>query len=89
MTEIYHYDAKNRPVSGYAAAIFTYDGPSPHAPLDRWYRVADSTGKERDSESGNDFAMARYDISRLGRFSSPDPSLATPAIPNPSIATPM
>ena len=27
----------------------------------------------RDSESGNDYAQARYNINRLGRFSSPDP----------------
>ena len=26
----------------------------------------------RDSESGNDYAQARYDITRFGRFSSPD-----------------
>jgi RHS repeat-associated protein len=31
------------------------------------------TTYERDSESGNDYAMARYDINRLGRFASPDP----------------
>lgn len=31
------------------------------------------TSYERDTESGNDYALARYDISRLGRFSSPDP----------------
>ncbi len=31
------------------------------------------TTHERDSESGNDYAMARYDVSRLGRFSAPDP----------------
>jgi RHS repeat-associated protein len=27
----------------------------------------------RDPESGNDYAQARYNVSRLGRFSSPDP----------------
>jgi RHS repeat-associated protein len=31
------------------------------------------TSYERDSESGNDYAMARSNINRLGRFSSPDP----------------
>jgi len=30
------------------------------------------TTYERDSETGNDFAMARYAVSGLGRFSSPD-----------------
>jgi RHS repeat-associated protein len=32
------------------------------------------TGKERDSESGNDYFGARYYASTMGRFSSPDPS---------------
>jgi RHS repeat-associated protein len=39
------------------------------------------TAYERDSESGNDYAMARYNVNRLGRFSSPDPlagSIANP-----------
>ena len=31
------------------------------------------TTYERDSESGNDFAVARYYINRLGRFASVDP----------------
>jgi RHS repeat-associated protein len=30
------------------------------------------TSYERDAESGNDYAMARYHVNRLGRFSSPD-----------------
>ncbi len=33
-----------------------------------------STGKERDSESGNDYFGARYYGSNMGRFMSPDPS---------------
>ena len=33
-----------------------------------------STGKERDSESGNDYFGARYYASTMGRFLSPDPS---------------
>jgi RHS repeat-associated protein len=32
------------------------------------------TGKERDSESGNDYFDARYMASSMGRFLSPDPS---------------
>jgi RHS repeat-associated protein len=32
------------------------------------------TGKERDSESGNDYFGARYYASSMGRFLSPDPS---------------
>ena len=31
------------------------------------------TGKERDSESGNDYFGARYYSSAMGRFMSPDP----------------
>jgi RHS repeat-associated protein len=36
------------------------------------------TGKERDSESGNDYFGARYYGSSMGRFMSPDPLMATP-----------
>jgi RHS repeat-associated protein len=39
------------------------------------------TSYERDPESANDYAMARYDVNRLGRFNSPDPvpgSIADP-----------
>jgi RHS repeat-associated protein len=32
------------------------------------------TGKERDTESGNDYFGARYYASNMGRFMSPDPS---------------
>src|SRR5580658_8042057 len=32
------------------------------------------TGKERDTESGNDYFGARYYASSMGRFMSPDPS---------------
>jgi len=42
-----------------------------------WYNAAGDklmfTTYERDAESGNDYAMARYNVSRLGRFSSQDP----------------
>ncbi len=34
-----------------------------------------STGKEHDSESGNDYFEARYYSSAMGRFMSPDPSV--------------
>jgi len=43
-----------------------------------------STGKERDSESGNDYFPARYYASSMGRWTSPDPSglyLADPENP--------
>jgi RHS repeat-associated protein len=42
-----------------------------------WYETGITTKLkfttyERDGESGNDYAMARYHVNRLGRFSSPD-----------------
>jgi len=40
-----------------------------------------STGKERDTESGNDYFGARYDSSSMGRFLSPDPLGGTLANP--------
>ncbi|HEX9272995.1 MAG TPA: RHS repeat-associated core domain-containing protein [Candidatus Binatia bacterium] len=39
------------------------------------------TSYERDSESGNDFAMARYYHVRFGRFCSPDPLMGNTADP--------
>lgn len=50
-----------------------------HYPFgEAWYSDAGSTkwkftSYERDSESGNDYAIFRYYQNRLGRFSSPDP----------------
>jgi RHS repeat-associated protein len=43
-----------------------------------WYASSSTTkfkftSYERDSESGNDYAMMRTSVNRLGRFSSPDP----------------
>ena len=46
---------------------------------DTW---ANSTGKERDAESGNDYFGARYYASTMGRFLSPDPSNLYFANPN-------
>jgi RHS repeat-associated protein len=37
-----------------------------------------TTGKERDTESGLDYFVARYYGSNMGRFMSPDPLMATP-----------
>jgi RHS repeat-associated protein len=50
-----------------------------HYPFgETWYETGTTsklkfTSYERDPESGNDYAMARSYINRLGRFSSPDP----------------
>ncbi len=41
------------------------------------------TGYERDSETGLDFAQARYFAANLGRFASPDPVLSSGRIPLP------
>lgn len=40
-----------------------------------------STGKERDAESGNDYFMARYYASSMGRFLSPDWSAKAEPVP--------
>jgi len=40
-----------------------------------------STGKERDTESGNDYFMARYYSSAMGRFLSPDWSAKAEPVP--------
>jgi RHS repeat-associated protein len=55
---------------GFAASGIAYDPTENHF-----------TGKERDTESGNDYFGARYFGSSMGRFLSPDPlggSLANP-----------
>jgi RHS repeat-associated protein len=53
-------------------------GEQGHFPYgETWYATNTTTkweftSYERDSESGNDYAMARYHVNRLGRFSSLD-----------------
>ena len=39
----------------------------------RMFFMIPFTGKERDSESGNDYFGARYYAASMGRFMSPDP----------------
>ncbi|WP_164981467.1 RHS repeat-associated core domain-containing protein [Silvibacterium dinghuense] len=46
------------------------------------------TGKERDTESGNDFFGARYYSSSLGRFLSPDWSATPTAVPYADLTDP-
>jgi len=41
------------------------------------------TGKERDTESGNDYFGARYYASTMGRWLSPDPVIVSPELNNP------
>jgi RHS repeat-associated protein len=57
-----------------------------HFPFgESWYNASGDkllfTSYERDSESGNDYAVARFNVNRLGRFSAVDPlngSIADP-----------
>jgi RHS repeat-associated protein len=46
------------------------------------------TGKERDTESGNDYFGARYYASSMGRFMSPDWSGATVPVPYANLSDP-
>jgi RHS repeat-associated protein len=46
------------------------------------------TGKERDTESGNDYFDARYYASNLGRLMSPDWSAAVEPVPYTNLANP-
>ena len=56
----------------------TVVGQQAHFPYgEDWYASSSTTkfkftSHERDSESGNDYAMMRTSVNRLGRFSSPD-----------------
>jgi len=58
-----------------------------HFPFgESWYETGSAsklkfTSYERDSESANDYAMARSYVNRLARFSSPDPVAGS--LPNP------
>jgi RHS repeat-associated protein len=63
-------------------------GEQGHYPFgEQWYATNTTTkffftSYERDSsDSGNDYAMARFYINRFGRFSCVDPSLGTPGDP--------
>lgn len=46
------------------------------------------TGKERDTESGNDYFGARYYGSNMGRFMSPDWAAKPQAVPYSSLGNP-
>ena len=50
--------------------------------------LASARGKERDSESGNDYFGARYYASSMGRFMSPDWSETPEAVPYANLANP-
>ena len=75
-TKYYHQDhLSNRLVTDSSGNVIAQLGHFPFG--ESWYKTSNDkflfTTYERDSESGNDYAMARYNVSRLARFSSPDP----------------
>ncbi len=75
-TKYYHQDhLSNRLVTDSSGNTLAQMGHFPYG--ESWYNATNDkllfTTYERDSESGNDYAMARYHVSRLARFSSPDP----------------
>ena len=76
-TTYYHPDhLSNRVLSDSTGASV---GQREHYPFgENWYESGTTTklkftSYERDAESGNDYAMARFDVDRLGRFLTPDP----------------
>jgi RHS repeat-associated protein len=75
-TKYYHEDhLSNRLVTDSSGNTLAQMGTFPYG--ESWYNASNDklvfTTFERDSESGNDYAQARHNISRLARFSSPDP----------------
>jgi RHS repeat-associated protein len=62
-------------------------GEQGHYPYGELWYASNSTTKfiyssyERDAESGNDYAIARYYINRYARFCTADPVMGTPADP--------
>jgi RHS repeat-associated protein len=83
-THYYHRDhTSNRLVTDSTGNVTEQLGHYPYG--ESWYNSTNDklffTSYERDFESGNDYAQARYNISRLGRFSSADPLSGSPANP--------
>jgi RHS repeat-associated protein len=74
-TKYYHQDhLSNRLVTDSSGNTSAQMGHFPFG--ESWYNATNDklvfASYERDSESGNDYAMARYYVNRLARFSSPD-----------------
>ncbi|MGC1617888.1 MAG: RHS repeat-associated core domain-containing protein [Candidatus Acidiferrum sp.] len=83
-TTYYHQDhLSNRVVTDTNGNTLEQLGHYPFG--ESWYNSSNDkllfTSYERDAESGNDYALARYYISRLGRFNSPDPVSGNPTNP--------
>jgi RHS repeat-associated protein len=75
-TTYYHQDhLSTRLVTDSSGNVIEQLGHFPYG--EPWYDTGNEKWKfttyERDSESLNDYAQARYGVNRLGRFSSPDP----------------
>jgi RHS repeat-associated protein len=76
-TTTYHH-ADHLSVRLSTNASGTKVGDQGHFPFGETWYLKNTTTKwqftsyERDAESGNDYAMTRYHINRVGRFSSPD-----------------
>ncbi len=75
-TRYYHQDhLSNRLVTDSNGNTLAQLGHYPFG--ESWYNASSDkllfTSYERDSESGNDYALMRYGINSLARFSSPDP----------------
>jgi RHS repeat-associated protein len=83
-TKYYHQDhLSNRLVTDSSGNASEQMGHFPFG--ESWYNATSDkllfTSYERDSESGNDYAMARFYVNRLARFSSPDPLAGSTASP--------
>jgi hypothetical protein len=65
-------DSTGTVVENYAFGEAWYEGATPNK--------LKFTSYERDAESANDYAMARFNVNRLRRFSSPDPIAVPRAI---------
>jgi|GEM_PF-3125426 len=86
---VYIYDAKGsipqtwnlRPCDCLHNARPTTMTPSTFCATKARFLRSSSTGKERDTESGNDYFEARYYSSSMGRFMSPDWSAKIEPVP--------
>ncbi len=83
-TKYYHQDhLSNRLVTDSSGNVSAQIGHYPYG--ESWYNGTSDklafTSYERDSESGNDYALARYYINRLARYSSPDKKSGSTANP--------
>ncbi len=84
-TTYYHQDALSvRLTTDGSGSILTQDGTFPFG--ESWYQSGTTnkwifTSYQRDSESGLDYALARYYDSRTGTFCSADPLAGDPSDP--------